>query len=360
MRGLYVHIPFCRSKCPYCGFYSEISSSDTLIKAHFDACLKSISSVDNNNFDTIYFGGGTPSSVPIKELESFTKKLLDNIIFNGLEFTIEANPESVSEDFVSFVKNHPITRVSLGVQSLNNDVLKKLGRIHDSKKALEACNALLKCDISLNTDIIFDIPGVDKDIIFQTLDALSSFDHDHISAYSYSSEDTGYLSGFDTDFSIYEDVEAYLESKNFRKYEISNFAKKGKESQHNIIYWTGDEYMGIGAGAHSMLYSNKGLRQRSAFTDNIYNYINAPFSPCFFEELDNETAFKETVIFGLRMKKGIIIRDIEKRFGKISSNLLNNIQKYTNQGLLQWDSEFLRTTKKGALVLDSLSQHLWE
>ena len=360
MRGLYVHVPFCRLKCPYCGFYSETNFDKDIVTKYFKACLETVDAAKNNQFDTIYYGGGTPSSVTGGILEDFTDKLLSRINFSGLEFTVEANPESVSKDFTDFVKNFPISRVSLGVQSLNDDTLKKLGRIHNSKQALQACNKILDCNVSLNTDIIFDIPETDQKAVFETLKVLTSFGHDHISAYSYSSDDRGYMAGFDSDFTEYDHVENYLEERYFKKYEISNFAKEDKESKHNIIYWTGDEYLGIGASAHSMIYSDSGLKQRYSFPENIHQYIANPQTYSFFEELNEETAFKETLIFGLRMKKGIDVGNIEKRFGKMPLNLLNNIEKYIDLGMLQWNGEHLQTTKRGALILDSLSCCLWE
>ncbi len=357
MRGLYVHLPFCRSKCPYCGFYSETEAED-LMEPYLEACLESARALENKTFDTLYIGGGTPSSIPGVTLERFTERLLSAMDFRGTEFSVEANPESVTEDFAAFVKNCPVTRVSLGVQSLDDKTLKKLGRIHDGAEALKAAVRLLETGVSLNADIIFDIPGVSRKTVFDTAERLSALGPDHISAYSYSPEDTGYLPGFDTDESQYDDMEAFLSGKGYEKYEISNFARPGKECMHNMVYWTGGEYAGIGAGAHSMLYSG-GCRVRYSYPPDIERYIKEPLAAFQAEKLDAETAFKETVVFGLRMKKGVLMDEAEKRFGKIPSNLLNNINKYTEQGLLEWHSGYLRTTKRGASVLDYLSSCLW-
>lgn len=358
MRGLYVHLPFCRSKCPYCGFYSETAASD-LIGAYLEASIKSASALKNKKFDTVYMGGGTPSSIPSKMLHKFTEKLFSVIDFNGTEFSIEANPESVTEDFISFIKNSSVTRVSLGVQSLNNETLKKLGRIHSADKAREAASMLLKTGVSLNTDMIYDIPDISRKIIIETAQELSSLGCDHISAYSYSSDDTGYLAGFNTDYSMYEDIEAFFNEKGYEKYEISNFAKTGKECLHNILYWTGEEYSGIGAGAHSMLYTEDNCRMRYSYPPDIREYIKDPLKTLGEEKLNAETSLKETIIFGLRMKKGVHVKEAEKRFGKMPLNLLKNIDRYIKLGLLEWHSEYLRTTKRGASVLDYLSSCLW-
>ncbi len=359
MVGLYIHIPFCNKKCPYCNFYSTTSFDKNLITAYFNACLQSLYHQNKKKFDTIYIGGGTPSSIPVNILSEFIDKILKYIDFSGYEFSIEANPESVTDDFISLSKNYNISRISLGVQSLNDEVLKLLGRIHTSRKALDVAEKILKSDINLNTDMIFDIPMVNKSVIFDTAKKLCSLNHSHISAYSYTPDDRDFLHGFDNDETQYEEIEEILLNYNFKKYEISNFAKDNKQSIHNIIYWDSDEYIGIGASAHSMIYSDTGLRLRYSFINDIHKYINNPYKYDFFEELDNEVSFKESVIIGLRMINGINILKLQKMFGKMPINLLNNINNYVSKGLLEWDTDYLRTTKKGQLLLESLSSALW-
>lgn len=359
MVGLYVHIPFCNAKCPYCSFYSEIYKDKNLMELYFEACIRSLKTINKKTFNTIYFGGGTPSSIPVDILSKFTEQLLNSINFIGDEFSIEANPESVTDDFLHYIKEYNISRISLGVQSLDDKTLKLLGRIHSSKKAINVIEKIMKLNTSLNTDMIFDIPYTNKSTILNTAKILCQFRHSHISAYSYTPDDREYLYGFNSDDTQYEEIEEILESFNYNKYEISNFSQKNKESKHNIIYWNSDEYIGIGASAHSMIYNENGKRQRYSYISDVNEYIKNPLKYDYFEELDNETSFKESVIIGLRMINGININKIEKMFGKIPTNLLNNINEYIRKGLLQWDLDYLKTTKRGQLVLESLSSALW-
>lgn len=359
MRGLYVHLPFCNNKCPYCHFYSETAFDESVIKNYFEACLKELDSVAVKSFDTIYFGGGTPSVVHPALLADFIDRILKKIIFSNKEFTMEANPESVSDDFIKFVNSSPVTRISLGVQSFDDGVLNLLGRIHSAKKGRDAVEKIKKTKADLNLDMIFDIPGVRNETILKTAEAIAGFEPQHVSAYSYSADDRNYLTGFDTDNTLFFDIENFFNSKNILKYETSNFASPGKQSEHNKIYWAGDEYIGIGASAHSMIYSENFERIRYSRKNNIYEYISNPESYDIYEKLDLETTIKESVIIGLRMTDGINLDKIEKSFGKINKNLINIINSFIDRGMLQCNGKNLQTTSRGASVLDALSLSLW-
>lgn len=359
MRGLYIHLPFCNSKCPYCHFYSETDFDEHVIKKYFEACLIDLDSVVIKSFDTIYFGGGTPSAVPASLLQNFIEQILKKIQFSNKEFTIEANPESVSDDFITFINNSPITRVSLGVQSFDNNVLKLLGRIHSAKNGQDAAKKLKKTKASLNLDMIFDIPSIKKETIMETAEIIAGFEPDHVSAYSYSAEDRNYLAGFNMDDTLFFDIENFFNSKNILKYETSNFARTGKQSEHNKIYWTGDEYIGVGTSAHSMIYSENFERIRYSRKTDINEYITNPESFDIYEKLDAQTSIKESVTIGLRMTDGINLDKIEKNFGKINKNLINMINSFIDKGMLQCNGKNLQTTARGASVLDALSLSLW-
>lgn len=357
MRGLYIHIPFCASKCPYCAFYSE-TDRDELAGGYLDALLKEAAACVRKDFDTIYIGGGTPSSIPVYNLEKFIYKLLSEINFQGKEFSIEANPESVSDNFVNFIKNSPLSRVSLGVQSFNDEVLKLLGRIHDAARAEQCVIELMDTGKDVNIDIIYDIVNIEEKVIIKTLEKAVALSPAHISAYSYDPADTGYLPGFNTDNTMFEYVETFLSDHGYLKYETSNFAKAGKECNHNMLYWQGEEYIGLGASSHSMIYDKNGNRIRYSRPSDTASYINDPFQRDFEEILGAEEAAPEDIIFGLRMKKGVNMENIKKRFGKLNKNLLDNINKNILAGMLEWEKPYLRASSKGALVLDSLSRSL--
>lgn len=355
MRGLYIHIPFCKSLCPYCHFYSIENDDVSLQLMYVDALLREAKSLDNKNFDTIYIGGGTPSAIDIKALEKLLTGIDDIICYSGMEFSIEANPESVSDDFVSLIKDSKISRVSLGVQSLYDDVLKLLGRIHSSKQAEQAACKILNINKDLNMDIIYDIPYTDNLKSLKTLERVIEINPSHISAYSYDAEDTGYLKGFDSDNTLFLEVEEMCEKHGFYKYETSNFAKEGKESIHNSLYWQGEEYSGLGVSAHSMVYLHNNSRKRYCHGNNIESYINNPQVIENIEIISSEDALLEDIIFGLRMKKGVNLKTLEKKFGKIDKNLLNKIEDNIKKGLLTGDGIWLKTTERGSLGLEWVS-----
>lgn len=355
MRGLYIHIPFCNNKCPYCSFYSEASFSNDVMGKYKDSLLKEVEFLQNKEFDTIYIGGGTPSVMPAVMLDDLISRLLKLITYKGREFTIEANPESVNDDFLLLVKDSVISRVSLGVQSLDDNVLKLLGRIHNSSRAVKSAESIKSLGVDLNLDMIYDIPNVSNKQIMDTLERLTGLEPSHISAYSYDSSDTGYLEGFNTDNTMYEIVEDELMKRGYIKYEVSNFSKAGKESIHNSIYWQGYEYLGVGSSAHSMVYLDNGIRERSNHSSNFYDYILNPLAKENVEYVSVEDSIFEDIMTGLRMVKGVNMLAVEKRFGKIDKNLIKNIEKNVEAGLLEWKEEYLKTTKRGMLGLEYLS-----
>ena len=355
MRGLYIHIPFCKSLCPYCHFYSIDDSNIELQIRYVDALINEMQSLENKYFDTIYIGGGTPSALNISVLEKLLYAVGSNISYGGYEFSIEANPESVSDDFVSLIKESQISRVSLGVQSLYDDVLKLLGRIHSSHQAIMAADKILNINKDLNMDIIYDIPYTDNKKSIKTLEKIIKINPSHISAYSYDAEDTGYLKGFNNDDTLFLEVEELCEKNGFYKYETSNFAKNGKESIHNSLYWQGEEYIGLGVSAHSMVYLEKNSRKRYNHGNDIESYIASPNNVENVEIIASSDALLEDIIFGLRLKKGVNIEKLEKKFGKIDKNLLNKIEDNIKKGLLIREGVWLKTTERGSLGLEWVS-----
>ena len=355
MRGLYIHIPFCNNLCPYCHFYSVVDNDGSLQEKYIIALIKEMQMLENKVFDTIYIGGGTPSALNILLLEKLINAIDNNIIYKGSEFSIEANPESVTDDFISLIHNSKISRVSLGVQSFFDDVLKLLGRIHSGKQAEKAAYKILNINKDLNMDIIYDIPYTDNLKSMKTLEKVIDINPSHISAYSYDAEDTGYLKGFNNDDTLFLEIEEFCETHGFYKYETSNFAKAGKESIHNSLYWQGEEYTGLGVSAYSMVYIDKNMRKRYNHGNNIEKYIINPEHIENIEIISSEDALIEDIIFGLRMKKGVNLANLEKKFGKIDKNLLNKIEENINNGLLVREGLCIKTTKRGSLGLEWLS-----
>ncbi len=364
MRGLYIHIPFCRSKCPYCSFYSYIEKDETIIEKYFNTLIEEIKSYNNLSFDTIYIGGGTPSSVNPKILDVFFNSLFKLIKYSGEEFTIEVNPNSFTKDFIEVISRYSIDRISMGVQSLDNNVLKLLGRDHNADDIYKTLELIDLEKFRLNLDIIYDIPTVDDKIIFDTLTNIININPSHISAYSYQHEDTGYLANcIDLDKTIFLDIEKQMCENGYEKYEVSNFSKKGMESKHNMIYWNMNEYIGIGSSASSMYHNDKDIRIRYTNTADIKKYIEGiqNLEKVFddYEELDIDKQISESLIFGLRLRDGIDICEIEKRYEKnISDTIKKNIDILISKELLKCQKEKLIATERGREVLDTLSLYL--
>ncbi|MBZ4643314.1 MAG: oxygen-independent coproporphyrinogen oxidase [Deferribacteraceae bacterium] len=362
MKGLYIHIPFCKSKCKYCGFFSKSEYDDDLIEKYLNQVINLIDKFDDFEFHTMYVGGGTPSVIPYKILDNFFSKLFKKISPERIaEFTVEANPESLSEDFLYVLKNYNVSRVSLGLQSMDDRVLKYLGRIHSREQSVIAVKNVRKIltDAALNLDFMYDIPKVDESTILKSLKDIVKLNPEHISAYSYSF-DTDFLSEkYEVQKTSYLKVKHFLERNNFKKYEISNFAKNGFESVHNKIYWTMQEYLGVGAAASSMILYN-GKRVRFSFAKNIFSFINTPYITDFEIVLDWGELLKEDLIFGLRMLDGVNIKKVTDRYADKVENFLEKCDKLFQENFLQIKGENLCLTEKGELFLDYVQQFLWE
>lgn len=358
MRGLYIHIPFCNNKCPYCSFYSVEDYNRDIVPIYLETVLKECKEIKNKVFDTIYIGGGTPSSIKTELLKDFIDEILSTITYNGAEFTIEANPESVSDKFLDLVKTSSISRVSLGVQSFNDDVLKLLGRIHSSDKAYNVAKSLKHTSKDLNLDMIYDIPTINESIFIDTLNKIIEIEPTHISAYAYDAEDTGYLKGlFNEDLTQFEYISKICKDNGYYKYEVSNFAKLGKESIHNSLYWQAQEYIGLGSSAHSMIEED-GKRIRYSHSSDISSYLKDYKERDLIEVLDKEDSLIEDIIFGLRMVKGINLNFLQEKYGNFNDKLNEKINFLIDQKLLERNGTCLKTTLEGMLKLESLSCHL--
>ncbi|MBP6926690.1 MAG: radical SAM family heme chaperone HemW [Caldisericia bacterium] len=305
MTGLYVHIPFCVRKCDYCDFYS-LAKSEGQIHDYVEAVLEEAKQYQGLHFGTIYLGGGTPSLLGSKNLEKLYLGLKKIFGFEKiLEATIEANPESLTEEFALSARNYGFDRVSIGIQSLNDGELQSVGRIHNSKKAIDAIGIAVKYFKRASVDAIIGLPGQTKSSLLSTLSKFIELGLKHISAYCLSVEEgtklykniPGNLPSDDEQATLFEQCRDFLVSKNFYHYEISNFATSGEESLHNINYWKCGEYLGLGPGASSHL---DGIRFKNE--ENLDKYINNPISCKFIEEkLGPEDKIFEEAMLNLRL-----------------------------------------------------------
>lgn len=264
--GLYIHVPFCRSKCQYCDFYSMATKDDSLIDGYLDAVCDHIKEAGElapgYQVDTIYFGGGTPSFFGAEGIAVILTTIRRNFdVVDNAEITVECNPDSVSDRLLHRLRAEGVNRLSLGIQSDDDDMLKKLGRPHTYSQAVMAYQRMRKAGFrNISVDLMYGLPGQDLQDWVETLDNVLRLNPEHISCYGLKIEegtpfvevkDVLNLPDDDTQADMYLTAVETLRGRGFRQYEISNFCRKGLMSRHNMKYWTGGEYLGFGPSASS-------------------------------------------------------------------------------------------------------------
>ena len=362
--GLYIHIPFCRSKCPYCDFYSIASLS--FVPKFMDAIKKEIIYYKNSfeAFDTIYIGGGTPTVLSERQIEDLIKWIYKHMkIMPECEITVEANPTDIDIDKAKALRSMGINRISLGVQSFDDDILKFLGRRHKSEDAIRAFDLLRSAGFdNISIDLIYGIPGQKIDHWFNTLKKAIALLPEHISCYQLTFEkktpfwkrlQKGEITPLDEEAEkrFFIETSSYLESNGYIHYEISNFAKEKRYfSQHNQKYWLHIPYLGLGPSAHSFDGKRRWWNWAS-----IRKYCNALENGILpiedIEELTDEQIRIEKVFLGLRTCYGI-----EKEIiGHVSEDVLSMLER---NELLHIEDKRIIPTKKGFSVADQLTVYL--
>ncbi|MCG8538607.1 MAG: radical SAM family heme chaperone HemW [Clostridia bacterium] len=361
--GLYVHIPFCIKKCYYCDFLSY-SKDSSIIDSYIDALIREIGMYENRlsgyRVKTIFIGGGTPSILETKALDVIVNELLRRFaLAKNLEFTIESNPGTLTREKLKNYNAIGINRLSIGLQSFNNNILKKIGRIHSKEDFIENYfEARNEGFENINLDLIYGLPDQDLEDWQETLGQVIKLEPNHISAYSLKIEKgTVFEKLFDEnrlnlpkdeeDRQMYHLAINLLNGNNIRQYEISNFAREGYECKHNLIYWNNQEYLGFGVSAHSYLDSC-----RYGNTDNINDYINfinhGKFPVVNREVKSKEEEIVETIFLGLRLSKGLDVRKFKDYFNvsiyEIYGNKINSLIKL---GLLTGGEDYIKLTQYG-------------
>ncbi|MEC9491593.1 radical SAM family heme chaperone HemW [Flexistipes sp.] len=361
MRGLYIHIPFCKSKCKYCGFYS-LSNYNGYISQYIDSLIKEASEIQTKNFDTLYIGGGTPSIIDPTMLGKLFSELFKIVKYKNTEFTFEVNPESFTFEQLQVLREYGLNRISLGAQSFDDYILQYLGRIHKKDDILKSYEMIKSFSdhIAINLDIIFDIPGISRQNTENSLHYLKKLQPEHISAYSFST-DTDYFKNIESKDSEeeYMLVKDTLSRNGYTQYEISNYSRQRYHSRHNLLYWDMNEYVGLGAAAHSMLYNENGCRIRYSNPADLNTYLSGTFSK-EVNHISEEEMFKEDIIFGLRKSEGINLDFIAKKYDKNFSVFINEIQLLIDENLLTVNGDNICLSQKGSLLLDSVQQYIWE
>ncbi len=356
MTGIYIHIPFCKSKCPYCDFYSfrpDSIQKDSYLEAVL-LCLLSYKDKIKDSIDTIYFGGGTPSFFGGERIKSVIDCIKDNYSVNNAEITVECNPSSVDEKLVASLSYAGVNRISTGMQSAVDKERQALGRLSDKKRVAEAVSLIKSYGIdNISLDLMLGIPHQTKESLRESLDFIISQDVKHISAYMLKieegtpfSEMTLPLPDEDEVCELYLFASDYLEEKGFSQYEISNFAKEGFESRHNLKYWHSEEYLGIGPSAHSFIGG-----ERFYYPRDFASFLANP-TPVYDGKGGDE---QEYIMLALRLKEGLTKKGFSERFGKeIPEDIFKKALPLEKAALLEITEEGLHLTKKGFLLSNSI------
>lgn len=371
MAGIYIHIPFCKSRCIYCGFYSTTLLD--LRKKYINAVCREMELRKNyirEPFSTIYLGGGTPSLLDEAEL---TKLFLyiNNVydVDRNAEITMECNPDDITPEFTNMLSRLPINRVSMGAQTFADSRLRLLHRRHNSDEVKHAVKLLRETGIkNISIDLMFGFPDESLSQWKEDISAALALNVEHISAYSLMYEedtplwkmlDTGKVKEIDEELSLtmFKELVCQLTDAGYEHYEISNFARPGYRSRHNSSYWHQVPYIGLGAAAHSFDLNS---RQWNVADLKLYiEEINNGIIPMEREELDNDTTFNDIITTALRTSDGIDLNALETRLGKRYRNtLISAAGKHIEQGLLEIRHDRLRLTSEGIFISDMVMSDL--
>lgn len=382
--SIYLHIPFCSTMCTYCAFntYTDI---DALIPAYVDALAKEIRIIGKKNPDlpviSIFFGGGTPSLLKVKQYETLMLALRDNFnIVDNAEISLESNPNDLNYIYLNDLYQLGLNRLSIGMQSSNPRILQLFKREHDTNMVQEAIKAAKKANFdNISLDLIFGTPYQTLDSWRATVQQAIDFDIQNISAYNLILEgntplkddiDKGFLPEPDDDLAadMYDLLSDMLEKAEFEQYEISNWSKTGFESRHNIQYWRNWPYLGLGAGSHGFAGGVRYIVMRSpqryidALQADEGESLEFPRTPAVSKAtlVDRETDMQETLLMGMRLvKEGIIRARFQKRFGiDLLEHRPEAIQKHIDYGLLHVDHEKICLTKAGRLLSNAVIRDL--
>ena len=356
MIGLYLHIPFCRRKCPYCDFYS-VSGDTAAFDAYTEALCRRIRSYAEKlsmPADTLYLGGGTPSILGAERLVRLAAVARKYFGLNHAEITLEVNPEKQDIDFAALRKGG-FNRISIGLQSANDNELRQLGRLHDVQQAVR-CIAQAKAAgfTNLSLDLMIATPEQTKDSLRRSIDFCAEQGAAHISAYLLKVEpntpyarrrDTAFLCDDERQAELYLLAVEQLKSYGYRQYEISNFAKEGFEGRHNLKYWHDEEYLGLGPSAHSFIGGRRFYYDRSF--DSFYQDITTPDGSGGDAE--------EFLLLGLRLCEGVTHERYRRRFGTdIPPSVIQQAQRLLPTGYLTLTPEGIALTPQGFLVSNAV------
>jgi len=368
MAGVYLHIPFCKSFCSYCDFYSitDSSSKEALVRAIIDEMALQSRYLEGEKVDTVYFGGGTPSLLTVEQTESIISAIRKNFSMGSdPEITLEVNPDDVTAGYFGSLKAIGVNRVSLGVQSWDEKRLRYLGRRHTAVQSARALELVFREGIkNVSADLIYGVPGMTTADLMADLQKMFTFPVKHLSAYHLTIEDGTRLGKLkkegklnetdeDTSNSMFTLLGNICRDHGFIHYEISNFALDGYISRHNSSYWMQVPYLGLGPSAHSF-----DRRSRQWNVSDLKKYIRSVSSgevPFTREELNRLTIFNEYVMTSLRTMWGIDLAYVEEYYDKeLHDYLVNLSDKYIRYGLMRREKNTLVLTDQGKMISDNI------
>jgi len=359
--GLYIHVPFCVKKCAYCDFYSL--SDLSLMEDYTKAICKSIKAtapiINDRKVDTLFFGGGTPSLLGIENFKIITDLISNSLdLSSDFEFSVEVNPATVSTDLANTFSSIGVNRVSIGLQSTNDDELRSLSRIHTYNDFLHTYDLIrARVTDNVNIDLMYGLPDQNLSSLESSVSDVLSLNPSHISVYGLKIEPSTpfgrmgsslILPDDEIQSIMYHTICDMLHVNGIERYEISNFALKGRECRHNLKYWTREDYIGIGPSAYSLF---DGVRY--SYVRDINKYIvgsleNGSYLYDEYRALSDDDIYNESIMLGLRLEKGIV-PDYET---------LKKADIYIKSGFMEYDSEYLRFTTNGFLVSNYILSEL--
>lgn len=357
--GVYIHIPFCRSKCGYCAFVSLTDMS--LRQAYVDVLLREIESCpeSGSDVDTVYIGGGTPSCLYDGAILSVLKKVYSTFkVDRNAEITVECNPESATQTFADECKSSGVNRISIGLQSASDSILRSIGRVHDRARFISALGILGSRFDNISSDIILGLPEQTVSDI-ETAVKIISDNCTHASVYALTVENgtplyrSGYTPDDDLIAEFYDRACDLLYAHGFERYEVSNFARSGKQSRHNNKYWACEPYIGFGVAAHG--YDGNDIRY--GHTDDVHEYLSAPLRKTVC--LSDKDRYNEYVMLRLRTECGIDRNAFCGRFGYdfIDRNA-TILKKMEKDGLIICNGETVRISPKYMFVMNGIIEEL--
>lgn len=355
--GLYIHIPFCKSKCPYCDFFS-IKMNDEEMNRYVNKVIERFDKYCNDDIvlDTVYFGGGTPSTLGTERIAKILNAINDKFtVDENAEITMEMNPTSKELIDFTVLKECGLNRLSIGMQSAVESEMKLLGRTHSQEDVINTVNQAKRSGIgNISLDLIIGVPTQTKESLKYSMDFCKSLGVKHISAYIlkieegtkfYTIKDSLNMPSDDEQAEMYMYVSEYLENIGYSQYEISNYSLEGFESKHNTKYWRCEEYIGIGPSAHS-----------------FYNGERFYYNRSFEEFYNDKTNFdciggteEEFIMLNLRLKRGLIFKEYEEKYNKkFPEEIIKKAKTLEKAGLLTVDKEKVSLNRKGYLVSNAI------